>query len=362
MSDTLPLQLQQFKCPDTILPTQAELTNFFIQLANMPTVLLLEAMKVRGEAAQTLMDAADEILEVLETVQAIIEEICADITDPLFNGLKIPEIEWEKRIKSLIQSFHNYVLRKILQLVDAVLPIDFVITVFGISIDVLKFFANPKEEFEKIAQQVEDEIDDFFDLLPDIDKFLAGAEEGIQSAELKVRAVLDYIMRKLNEGLLGILYDALGKLIDLFEEVWNALGLPNLVALATFDVDSIVQEIIDRADGVLTDAINELLDISLAGVSVLEMIGGEIESVVNSPEETIKRIVDSLRDFAVNWPKKLILEWMKIVEKFLDAIGLGDVMDLVVLTFCDFLNLFGFPFDIGDELDSSVVEVSAPAP
>ena len=79
MSDTLPLQLQQFKCPDTILPTQAELTNFFIQLANMPTVLLLEAMKVRGEAAQTLMDAADEILEVLETVQAIIEEICESV-------------------------------------------------------------------------------------------------------------------------------------------------------------------------------------------------------------------------------------------------------------------------------------------
>lgn len=354
------VQLQQYECPDTLLPTQAELTNFFIQLANMPTVLLLEAMKVGGEAAQALIDAANEIIDILETVKKIIEEICADIVDPLFNGLQVPELEWERRIISLIQSFHNYVMRKILELIDAVIPIDFVITVFGIAIDVIDFFANPKQAFNDIKDQVAAEVDKFFDFLPDIDKFLAGIEQGIQSAELKARAVIDYIMRKINEGLLGILYDVLGKLIDLFDEIWDALGLPDLIAFITFDVDGIVQSIIDAADGVLTDVVNQLSEISLAGISVLDMIGGEIESVINSPEETIKRFVNALRDFAVNWPKKLILAWMEEVKEFLDAIGLGALIDLVLLTFCDFLNIFKFPFNI--QIDNPAVDIEPSTP
>lgn len=356
------IQLQQYGCPATLLPTQADMANFFIQLANIPSQLLAYAAAIGGEAAQVLIDTAKEIIDILKNVAEIIDEICADITKPIFNDLRIPEIEWEMRIKSMIQSFHSYIMRKLLELIDAVLPVNFTVTILGIAIDVLEFFANPKESVKNIIAQIKEEIDKFFDMIPDLDKFFAGIEKGVQSFELKARAVLDYIMRKINEGLLGILYDILGELIEAFDEIWDALGLPNLIALFTMDVDAIVQEFIDAADGVISDAVDALLDFSIAGYSVLEMIGGEIKEAIQSPEKKLKRIVDALRDFKINWAKKLILGWMEEVMEFFEAIGLN-LLEWVVFTFCDFLNLFGFPFDL--KIDNSLVSVNpsaAPSP
>lgn len=350
------IQLQPYTCEVTLLPTIADLTNFFIQLADLPSLLLIEAARIGGEAAKKLLETAQGIIDILKTVADIIETICADITSPIFNGLRIPEIEWKLRIKSLVQSFHAFIMKTILEIIDTILPVNFQITVLGIVIDILDFFANPAEAFKAIAAQISAQIDAFFNLLPDLDKFFAGIENGIHSIELKVRAVLDFIMRKINEGLLGILHSILGTLISTFQSIWNALGLPALIALLTFDIDAIVQAVIDAAGGVLADAVEALYSISLAGISLIDIIGGKIEGSLQSAEEKLRVIVAAMRDFAVNYPKKLILEWMNIVTAFLNAIGLGALLQWLTFTFCDFLTLFGFPFNL--QIDNPLVEAT----
>ena len=40
------------------------------------------------------------------------------------------------------------------------------------------------------------------------------------------------------------------------------------------------------------------------------------------------------------------MEWVNLVKKFFNAIGLGAILDLLTLTWCDVLKLIGMPFTI----------------
>ena len=71
-----------------------------------------------------------------------------------------------------------------------------------------------------------------------------------------------------------------------------------------------------------------------------------IDLSVQSLEDKIANMISDFKDFKVNWKKKLLLAWVKTVKEFLDAIGLGAILDLLTLTFCDLLKLIGFPFKI----------------
>ena len=50
-----------------------------------------------------------------------------------------------------------------------------------------------------------------------------------------------------------------------------------------------------------------------------------------------------MNEFKENWYAYLMKKWMETVQKFLDMIGLGALMDWATFTFCDFLTLVGFP-------------------
>ena len=65
-------------------------------------------------------------------------------------------------------------------------------------------------------------------------------------------------------------------------------------------------------------------------------------------------MIADFRDFKINWKKKLLMEWTKVVEKFFKAIGLGKIFDFVSLTFCDLLKLIGFPQSIDIKVPASV--------
>ena len=63
-------------------------------------------------------------------------------------------------------------------------------------------------------------------------------------------------------------------------------------------------------------------------------------------ERKIDRKLEALRDFAENWPQYLIKKWMEVVTEFLEAIGLGDLLQWLTFDFCDFLKLIGVPTSI----------------
>lgn len=87
-------------------------------------------------------------------------------------------------------------------------------------------------------------------------------------------------------------------------------------------------------------------EIQIFGYDITAIIGGKIESFTESIEEKIAEISLEFQDFKLNWHKKIMMEWVNLVKKFFNAIGLGAIFDLLTLTWCDFLKLIGMPFTI----------------
>jgi len=84
-------------------------------------------------------------------------------------------------------------------------------------------------------------------------------------------------------------------------------------------------------------------EIPIIGMTIEEIIGKDTRT--NSTlEERLQRFEERLVDFKENWQQKLLFAWVKLIKKFLQAIGLGKLIDMLLLTMCDFLNLIGNPF------------------
>jgi len=364
-----PITIPPLECPKVILPTKADLVNMFSQLANLPAQLIAAGQE---EVAKQIQDILDEVRELLS------------IYDPKFNSLSIPEIEWEIMITRLTQDYPMYVQQKILELISKLVPVDFVINVLGISIDILKIFtpegiedikkqlsgmtddmknqiqalkddltlsaADVQKELQKLTTLRTEITNKFWNLLPESYRIFGG-DYGLESLELKVEAVWSYIRSKINGGMTGLLTDAFQALIKLFKEIWDLLGLPEIpVPLPDLNVESILQAIIDawkkkveQGKATYADLIEELEGISLAGFNLIDLIGGEIEESVVSAERKIDRLMEAARDFGENWPRYLLTKWMETVTKFFEEIGLGGLLEWITFTFCDFLNLLGFP-------------------
>jgi len=91
---------------------------------------------------------------------------------------------------------------------------------------------------------------------------------------------------------------------------------------------------------------DKILNLKIFGFSIKDILG-EIESAANSIEEEISEMMLALEDFKINWHKKIMFDWVKIVKKFFKAIGLGAIFEFMFLTWCDFLKLIGMPMNIG---------------
>jgi hypothetical protein len=90
-------------------------------------------------------------------------------------------------------------------------------------------------------------------------------------------------------------------------------------------------------------------------------MGGDIDKTVISIEQEVDKLVAAARDWKTITMKELLNIWIKKIKKFLDAIGLGKLLDFLTLTFCDVLELLGVPtsFDITlPELPEPTLELS----
>ena len=377
-----PITVPPIECPKVILPTKADLVNVFSQLANLPAQLIAAGQE---EVAKQIQDILDEVRSLLS------------IYDPKFDGLSIPEIEWEIMITRLVQDYPMYVQQKILELISKLVPINFKIPVLGLSIDILKIFtaegiddikkqlsgmtddmkaqiqalkddaslsaADLQKELQKLADLRAEITDKFWAMLPESYK-LFGGDFGLSSIELKVETIWSYIRSKLNGGMTGLLADAFKALIKLFKIPWDLLGLPDIpLPLPDLNVESILQAIIDawkkKKDATYAELIESLESVSLVGFTLIDLIGGKIEESIVSAERKIERLMEAARDFGANWPRYLLVKWMEIVTKFFETIGLGALVEWITFTFCDFLNILGFPKTIDLSFSEDITEGKA---
>lgn len=344
-----------FPCPtDDIfsLPTKEELVSALNDILSIPSKLKAELAKAGSEIAE---EVRQQIEDVIKEIEGFVEKL-ESLLSPYWQKLSVRD--WQKEaneaITKFIQDFHIYIPAKILEIITSLVPVDFNLTLFGIKINILKIFT--AEEQAKVQAQIVEKIDS---IKFDFEKFTG--EFSIKCDEWRAKMTWQYIKVEIIKYLTNTAHAVFGKLIKIFEEIWDLLGLDALVSLLTLNFEELINnglESIKKRYGDLKErTIEEIKEFkqecrdfldtfTIGGFDILKMIGGDIRSNVESFEQEIAEKIVAIKEFEANWQKKLLFEWVKKVKKFFDAIGIGKIFDFLMLTFCDFLTLMGFPKSI----------------
>lgn len=401
-----------FPCPSgTIftLPTKEDLVNGINDIAKIPSELRVFLVEVGDQITE---EAKQEVEEAIEDIEKFMESL-GDLLSPYWEKGTIRN--WQKEandaITELLADFHTYIPTKIAEIISKIVPISFTISLFGLSIDILRIFDKEyqkelkdqiggmtpdfkkklkeleedlkngkitQEDYDKMIQELMEGkskiIDKFFNLIPESLRGFDGEKYGLKCDEWKAKMTFQYIKTQIKEYLTNTLHAVFGKLIKIFDEIWDALGLPSLIKLFTApDIGAIIDGLIETAvekrkellkkleDPLLSDEeieeirkqieelsggiISKIKNFSIFGFSINSIIG-EIETTVQSLEEQVTEMKLAFEDFIQNWQKKLLFDWVNKVKKFFDKIGLGKIFDFLTLTFCDVLKILGFPFSI----------------
>tara|TARA_Y100000996_G_scaffold395590_1_gene360955 strand:- start:2107 stop:4041 length:1935 start_codon:yes stop_codon:yes gene_type:complete len=517
-----------FPCPEGdlfSLPTRADITNAFNEIAGIPGELVASVQERKANREKEIAElqellknpdlTPEEITEIekqieekekfiqtaiVDGIQKQVDEIDQTITDFVEDLSDILSPYWEKSeqkrdwpkeakdaFTELLSEFHTYISTKVAELISKIVSISFTINVLGLQLDVLKLITSPnyrkeiqdqiagksftlqiiakrkrlaevneeivkfvdnhtttgttdpitgnyvvtvdnreelkalQEEKVKLQEEIEalekartEHVDRFFSLIPEEFRQFDG-EFGVLDEEAKAKLTWKYIKTEIKEYIQQGLVKVFQKLIDKFDEIWDALGLPSLpfselLAIINLDIGALIRAKIDSLkekfkqtklgkikqintvkkeieeinkklenenlseeertklleelekknaekkaleDDLLKEVreFNEgvlslIEEIQIFGFDITAIIGGKIESFTESIEEKIAEISLEFQDFKLNWHKKIMMEWVNIVKKFFNAIGLGAIFDLLSLTWCDFLKLIGMPFTI----------------
>ncbi len=367
-------------CNGTLLPTKADLANIFVKIADIPSQLQVEAEKIRAQidgpnVEQAVREAlrekiapieaqAEQVREILEKVDKALGNFPISASKPYYKSLKIPDDEWERKMTALTQEYHLYVQAKLLEIINNVLPVSFVIPVLGISVDIVQLFASASYR-ASLKQQVVDEVDALSDIMPEAYRSFEG-KLGVYSKEIKAQGVWSYIMTMVKKGAIKLIHAAMAGLINKFKTIWDTLGLPPLPVLLDLGVEGIISSIVGslkaQAEGaaeevrlkIYQEIIDKLESINIAGYSLLDIIGGDIDDFIRSPEEKINRYVEAARDFGEDWPEFLLKKWMQKITRFLERIGLSALTEWINFDFCKFLKLIGMPTSITVNVDYNI--------
>ena len=373
----------ELPCSGTTLPTKSEFVQVYNDILMIPSKLKAYSV-ANPDLDVEVQKQIDDAIKQIEDFA----ELQSSILSPYWQKGQIRN--WQKEGREawseLIDEFHIYIPAKMLEMISTVIPIGFTVSIMGISVDVLKILE--KDEQERLKKQITDEVDKYYALVPEGYQYYKG-EFGVECDEWKGKLTWDYVKNEIVLFCTNTLQAAFGKLIDKFKTIWDTLGLPSLPTLLEFDVETWIRGQIDgfksqaiqykeslekqleqlekdieNAVGDAKKDAEERLDklnkdieeftvggfvqeqlkgVSLFGMSLQDIIGGEIDTNVKCPEEEIADLVRAARDWFAQWQKELINMWIKKIKSFLDAIGLGALLDFLTLTFCDVLGLIGIP-------------------
>ena len=304
------ITLPSLECPDVLLPTPANLSNLF------------------GGLATQAYRYPDELKDLKDKLEQIEEDIL-DIYNPKWEKIDIPEKKWDIMMTRLAAEYPMYVQKKILELIDTLFPIDFNVTVLGIQIEIISFLRDPSSISDSIFLK---DIDDLYLKIPEEYRVW----NKFETADFKKASVMNYIRSEVAKKMNLLLHGGFTGLIDEFDEVWSALGLPTIPALEELDLETLIRD----------KTTEELEAISIFGYSLNDLLGGDFDNNVDIDEYNKERLLKRAREFAEEWQTYLIKKWMEKVTAFFDAIGLSSLTEFITFTFCDFLKIVGFPSTI----------------
>lgn len=237
----------------------------------------------------------EKIDETIADIEAFIEDL-ADILSPFWQKGSVRN--WQKEARDafteLLQEFHTYIPTKIAEFVSKLVPFNFTISIMGLSIDILRLVTSPsyknelidqiagknyltqiiskkkqladlqeqqkstpddkelqekidtlKKEIEDLEKKREEWVDKFFKMIPEELRQFDG-EFGVIDVEAKAKLVWKYIKTEIKEWIQNAHVKAFEKLISIFKEIWDLLGLPKLpfselIAIMTLDIGALIE-------------------------------------------------------------------------------------------------------------------------
>jgi len=373
-------------CSSLTLPTKMEYVQFYNDIAMIPSkikVYLTQNPDLDSNDREHLEDTIERIEKFFEAQTQILS--------PWWTKGKIRN--WQKESRDawshLIDDFHVYIPVKMMELISDIIPVSFNISVMGVSVDLLKILE--RDEQIRIKNQISENLDSFYSMIPESFQYYKG-EFGVLCNEWKAQLTWDYFKNEVIKMCTDTLHSLFGKLIEKFQDIWDALGLPSLPALLEFDVagwiegqiytiknsaknrlktmeeelkslENEVKTLVGDAKTSIQERISALevdiqnfsvnktiiamlKDRELFGLNLLDVLGGDVETNVLIGEVQIEELVRAARDWFAQYRKELINQWIEKVTAFFEAIGLTALVDLLTLTFCDVIKLFGVPMTI----------------
>tara|TARA_B100001939_G_scaffold260640_1_gene227644 strand:+ start:482 stop:2314 length:1833 start_codon:yes stop_codon:yes gene_type:complete len=237
----------------------------------------------------------EKIDETIADIEAFIEDL-ADILSPFWQKGSVRN--WQKEARDafteLLQEFHTYIPTKIAEFVSKLVPFNFTISIMGLSINILKLVTSPsyknelidqisgknyltqiiakkkqladlqeqqkstpddkelqekidtlKKEIEDLEKKREEWVDKFFKMIPEELRQFDG-EFGVIDTEAKAKLVWKYIKTEIKEWIQNAHMKAFEKLISIFKEIWDLLGLPGipigeLLSIMSLDIGALIE-------------------------------------------------------------------------------------------------------------------------
>lgn len=325
-------------CPSTLLPKPGDLAVSLKELASLPARLTILGLN----------EVADQIRTALQTLDSMLGSFPISITKPVFGDISAPEIEWELRARGIVAEFKLYVIAKCLEIIESIIGGLLTIPVpFLGPVNILQLFSDP-EYRASIRAKIAANFQGALAVVGRLGKSFSG-EFGVESPEMQIQEMWTWFVDEMVKIATNILHSAFATLIQMFNEIWDDLGLPALITLLTVDIEGLIEAAINSVAKIppLSDYYKQVIaaieSISIFGFTLVDLLGGPYTDYTESAELTINRLISAAKDFAVKYPMYLLEVWMDLVKAFFNAIGLGALLAHIPFTFCQFLQVIGFP-------------------
>jgi hypothetical protein len=340
-----PINIPDYGCPITLLPSPGQLSNLMKQISRLPAQLEVYALRLAEAEAAPYLAAANSIRHKLQDILSLLGIF--PISGPSYAKFHCLEIEWEQRARAIVSEFKLYLIQKALQIIASVIPVSFIIPVpFLGGVDIVRLFSDASYRASLKARIVSNVEGAISAIARPFSTFFTGLY-GVMNHEITAQEIWSYIINHLTTLGYQLIYGLFAQLISKFKIIWNTLHLPALVDLLTLDVEGLIQGVIDSVEHTAINYAQQVLsrieNIQIFGFRIVDLLDASPTDLVQSAEIRIMRLIQAAKDFAAKWPMYLLENWMSIVKKFFTLIGLGALLSFIPFTFCTFLQLIGFP-------------------
>ena len=180
----------------------------------------------------------------------------------------------------------------------------------------------------------------------DVKAFIASAIKAIKDQWKALKEKFQTDIGKLKDKIEKLKEELAADDISMEDYIKKSEELDKLEA----DLKKMQDEMFSAKDAFVKLIRDTILDLKIFGFSIGKILGASIKSTTESIEEEISEMLFALEEFKMNFHKKILFEWVKVVKKFFSAIGLGAIFEFMFLTWCDFLKLIGMPMGINLQL------------